>query len=90
VYLAFKESSPSNGWDEYTTLSKIASAIVLFCKKSYESLTGNWDVIIVEHNWFLASIISNKFVASSAVIADTPKSSRIKSLYLANLLIKFV
>lgn len=50
MYLAFKESSPSNGWDEYTTLSKIASAIVLFCKKSYESLTGNWDVIIVEHN----------------------------------------
>ena len=46
--------------------------------------------MIVDDNWFLVSIISNKFVASSTDIGDTPKSSSIRSLYLANLFTKFV
>ena len=87
-YFGLKESpSISILWDECTTLSRIASATVLFCKYPYQSLTGSCEVIIVELIDLLVSIISNKFVASSTEIGDTPKSSKIKSLYLANLLL---
>ena len=79
-YFALSESpSISILCEECTTLSRIASATILFCKYPYQSLTGSCEVIIVELSWDLISIISNKFVASSTEMGDTPKSSNIKS-----------
>ena len=47
-------------------------------------------MIIVELVSDLASMISNRFEVSSADIGEMPKSSIIRSLYLANFFIKFV
>jgi hypothetical protein len=73
-----------------TTLSKKASTTVLLFRYSYHCFTGNCEVIIVELASDLASIISNRFDVSSADIGDIPKSSIIRSFYLANFFIKFV
>jgi hypothetical protein len=42
---------------------------------------GNCEVIIVEDNFALSSMISNKSLDSAALSGDTPKSSRIRNLF---------